>query len=572
MRGFVRALFGIVLWSAVALAQLVPGRYVVELNGAPLGAEVRTKGREALRDQVAAIRSEQARVRALIEQRNGKVLSSLDSLMNALIVKIADADASTLSQLPGVKQVYPVHQYKMELDHALPLHHVPEAWALIGGKDKAGAGVRIAILDTGVSPNHPAFQDPTLKPPPGFPQASKPDNLAFTNNKIIVARSYEDIYQETDPDDAQDRMGHGTETAMCAAGVTNTGPFATITGVAPKAWIGGYKIVPGNTGSASEDVILKAMDDALADGMDVINLSFGSPFEFEEFPDYLPAVAVDRMRQFGVVMVVSAGNSGPALNTMGDFASQASVISVGAVQSDRAFNGSVSIAGAAAIQAFSSSGPVPGPITTTVFDVSSVDPTGLLCSAPLPAGSASGQIALIMRGTCTFEQKVNNAAAGGAVAAIIYVQSGQTPIHASIGSATLPTVLLGNSDGVALMAAVDSNPSTTATVTFDGIAYPEDPRVLASFTSKGPNYDYTIKPDLIAVGTDVYMATQSLDPTGALYSQNGYIVANGTSFSSPLTAGAVAVLRGAHPGLTVDQYRSLIINSATPTHSSRRTD
>jgi minor extracellular serine protease Vpr len=564
MRRFVRAFIGIVFGSAAALAQLVPGRYVVELNGAPLGADVRTNGRDALRDRVAVIRSEQARVRALIEQRNGKVLSSLDSLMNALIVKIPDADASALSALPGVKQVYPVHQYKMDLDHALPLHHVPQAWALIGGKDKAGAGVRIAILDTGVSPNHPAFQDPTLKPPPGFPQASKPDNLAFTNNKIIVARSYEDIYQETVPDDAQDRMGHGTETAMCAAGVTNTGPFATITGVAPKAWIGGYKIVPGNTGDASGDVILKALDDALADGMDVINLSFGAPGAFVEEPDYLPAVAVDRLQQFGVVMVVSAGNLGPNLNTMDNYASQASVISVGAVQSDRLFNGSVSIAGAAPIQAFSSTGPVPGPITTTVFDVSTVDSTGLLCSAPLPAGSASGQIALIMRGTCTFEQKVNNAAAGGAVAAILYLQTGQTPLHPSIGAAMLPTVLLGNSDGLALQSAVDSNPSTTVTVTFDGVPYPEDPSVLASFTSRGPNYDYSIKPDLVAVGTDVYMATQSLDPTGELYSANGYTVASGTSFSSPLTAGAVAVLRGARPGLTVDQYRSLIINSATP--------
>jgi minor extracellular serine protease Vpr len=564
MRGFVRILFGIVLLSVPGLAQLVPGRFVVELSGAPLGAEVRTKGRSALSSRVAAIRAEQGRVRVLIEQRNGKILSSLDSLMNALIVKIAGTDATALSQLAGVKQVYPVYQYKVNLDHALPLHHIPEGWAMIGGKDKAGAGVRIAILDTGVSPNHPAFQDSALKPPPGFPQASKPENLAFTNNKIIVARSYEDIYQEADPDDAQDRMGHGTETAMCAAGVTNTGPYATITGVAPKAWIGGYKIVPGNTGNASGDVILKAMDDALADGMDVINLSFGAPGAFVEGPDYLPAVAVDRMTRFGIVMVVSAGNSGPNLNTMGNYASQASVISVGAAQSDRAFNGSVSIAGGIPIQAFSSSGPAPGPITTTVFDVSSVDSTGLLCSAPLTAGSASGQIALILRGTCTFEQKVNNAIAGGAVAVVVYVQPGQAPIHPSIGAATVPTVLLSNSDGITLKNAAAADASTTVTVTFNGVPYPEDPHVLASFTSKGPNYDYSIKPDLVAVGTDVYMATQSLDPTGELYSQDGYIVANGTSFSSPLTAGAVAVLQGARPGLTVDQYRSLIINSATP--------
>ena len=564
MPRFVRAFIGIILWAAVAFGQVVPNRYVVELAGAPLGAEVRTKGREALKDRVSAIQTEQARVRALIEQRNGQVLSSVDSLMNALIVNIPDSEASALSSLPGVKRVYPVHLYKMQLDHALPIHHVPDAWARIGGKDKAGAGIKIGILDTGVSPNHPAFQDTTLKPPAGFPRASKPDNLAFTNNKIIVARSYEDIYQETDPDDAQDRNGHGTETAMCAAGVTNTGPYATITGVAPKAWIGGYKIVPGNTGNASGDVILKAMDDALADGMDVINLSFGSPFQFENGPDFLPGVAVDRMKQFGVIMVVSAGNSGPTLNTLGDFASQASVISVGAVQSDRAFNGSLSIAGAAPIQAFSSTGPVPAPITSTVFDVSSVDPTGLLCSSPLPAGSATGQIALILRGTCTFEQKVNNAAAGGAVAAIIYVVAGQAPIHISIGAATLPTVLLSNSDGMALQSAVASNPAASVAVTFNGVPYPEDPHLLASFTSRGPDYDYTIKPDLVAVGTDVYMATQTLDPTGQLYSKDGYLVENGTSFASPITAGSVAVLRGARPGLTADQYRSLIINSASP--------
>src|SRR5260370_309540 len=129
MQRFVRAFLGILLWTGIALAQVVPGRYIVELTNAPLGAEVRTKGKEALKDRMAVIQSEQARVKALIEQRNGKVLSSVDSLMNALIVNITDADASALSALPGVKQVFPVHRYKMDLDHALPLHHVPEAWS-----------------------------------------------------------------------------------------------------------------------------------------------------------------------------------------------------------------------------------------------------------------------------------------------------------------------------------------------------------------------------------------------------------------------------------------------------------
>ena len=469
MQPFRLILLAFLFMAAAALAQTVPGRYVVELNGAPMGADARTNTKAALATRVAGIRAEQARVRTLIQQNNGKVLSSVENLMDALLVAIPDANAAALAALPGVKRVYPVHQYKLNLDHALPIHHVPDAWARIGGKDKAGAGVKVAILDTGITPDHAGFQDPTLKMPAGFPLASTPANLALTTNKIIVARSYEDIYQETDPDDARDRNGHGTATAMCAAGVTNTGPYATITGVAPKAWIGGYKIVPGNTGSASDDVILKALDDALADGMDVINFSFGSPFQ-----DSLLDPAFDRLGRYGVTVVVSAGNSGPGLNTMGDPAWLPSVISAGAVQSDRQFLGSVAAAGAM-YQAYPSTGPVPGPITSTVFDVSSADPTGLLCS-PLPAaGMASGQIALVLRGTCTFETKVNNAQAAGAVAVILINNAAGSPGTFTIGAATLPTVMLLNTDGAAFKAAIAAQPGTLVTAVFNGLASTEDP-------------------------------------------------------------------------------------------------
>lgn len=562
MQRFQRIVSIFVFLAVAAFGQVVPGRYVVELTGSPLGAEARTKGKAALASRLAQIHSEQARVTTLVEQNHGKVLSSVESLMNALIVTIPDQSAAALAKIPGVKKVYPVHRYRIDLDHALPIHGVPDAWTFIGGKDKAGAGVKIAMLDTGITPSHPGFQDPTLMPPSGFPQASSTANLALTNNKIIVARSYENIYQETVPDSALDTNGHGTATAMCAAGVTNSGPYATITGVAPKAWIGDYKIVPGNSGNADTDVILKALDDALADGMDVINLSFGSPYQFPDGPDELPAEAADRLAQYGVIMVVAAGNNGPNLNTMGDFASLASVITAGAMQSDRQFLGSVAAAGTT-YQAFPSDGPAPAPLTSTVFDVSTVDPTGLLCS-PLPAGAAAGQIAFVLRGTCTFQQKVTDAQAGGAIAVILYNNVPGSPGSFTIGGANVPTVMLSNADGLTLQAAVDSQPSSAVTVTFNGIATPEDSNVLASFSSRGPNYDYTIKPDLIAVGTDVYTAVQSIDPTGEIYNATGYASLSGTSFSSPLVAGAAAVLVGARPGLSVAEYRSLIINSASP--------
>jgi subtilisin family serine protease len=563
MNHFAKALAALLLLALASTAQVIPDRYILELSEEPLGAAVRTKGKAALSDRLNAILSEQTRVRTAVSAQRGKVVSSMDSLLNALIVTtLPGQDAATLAAIPGVRKVYPVHLMKKALDHALALHQVPTAWRNIGGQDKAGAGIKIGILDTGISPDHPGFQDPALSFPTGFPRASSAKNMALTSTKIIVARSYEDIYELDEPDDARDRDGHGTAVAMCAAGVTNKGPLATITGVAPKAWIGGYKISPLNEGSASDDVIIKAMDDALADGMDVINLSFGSLFQFSTGPDYLPGVAFDRLKNFGVMVIVAAGNAGPGLNSLSDVASQPSVISVGAMRNDRIFGDSV-IVGSETYRAFAGSGPTPtSPVTGAVVDVEQFDPTAFLCS-PLAAGTVTGQITLILRGVCTFEEKLNNAKSGGAIGAIIYTDAARPdPFTPSVGSATLPAVLVSYANGVAIKAAARG--TVTATMPFQQTTYPQDSRQLTDFTSKGPTYEFRIKPDLVAAGGDIYTAAQSVDDQGDIYAKDGYSIVDGTSFASPIVAGAAAVLRSARPGLTVDQYNSLLINGATP--------
>ena len=239
---------------------------------------------------------------------------------------------------------------------------------------------------------------------------------------------------------------------------------------------------------------------------------------------------------------------------------------MGAIQNSRYLAGSVTVGGGKAYLAFP--GSLSGDtvtISAPILDVAKLDPTTLAC-APLAAGSATGQIVLIARGTCSFEMKLNDAQAGGAIGAIIYAAASAPAIFsASAGAATLPLVTVSNSDGLSIKAAVTAATSTpTVTVLFNGVSYPESFNTLGSFSSQGPNFDLTIKPDLSAVGTDVYMATESLDPTGGLYAKSGFTSAAGTSFSAPIVAGAVAVVRGFRPGLTVDQYRSLIINGASP--------
>src|SRR5581483_3529112 len=133
--------------------------YIVELAGSP-AMSVGARG---------AVRNEQSRMRPAIEGMGAKVVSSVDLVANALIVEIADDAAPRLARHPGVRRVTPVPMMRASLDHALPLLKIPDAWAAIGGMSKAGAGMKIGIIDSGISTAHPAFHDDSLSVPAGFP-------------------------------------------------------------------------------------------------------------------------------------------------------------------------------------------------------------------------------------------------------------------------------------------------------------------------------------------------------------------------------------------------------------------
>jgi subtilisin family serine protease len=559
-----RLLLSFVFLGLTAVAQIIPGSYVVELSGPPMGmlARQRSVAAEAV-NRRSAIHLEQSRIQGLIEKQKGRVLSHLDNVMNGLIVDIPEENAAALKSIPGVKRVFPAAKVYPSLDHALPLHSVPQAWSQIGGMSKAGLGVKIGVLDTGITPGHPAFQDSTLTPPAGYPIFSSTANKAVVNNKIIVARDYSTLYQLKVPDSAVDGSGHGTEVADCAAGVPVKGPFTSITGVAPKAFLGIYKVYPldGSVGGSTA-IFAQAFDDALGDGMDVINLSSGlSVSLFASLQNYV----IDQIVQLGVVVVVAGGNTGPFPDTINDPANDASAISVGASQSDREFGGTVVAAGLAPINASSGipyANPNP-PITALLADMSAVDAKNLGCS-PLPPNSLTGRIVVTQSNSCLFETVLNNTAAAGGVAVIFYTGTRNAArFQFDPLSATLPAVYVSNADGVALEGSIAAG-ATMATVTFEGVALPNSPNSLASFSSRGPTEFSGLKPDLSATGTFLYMATETADPKGELYNSTGFIQAQGTSFASPIVAGAAAVLKGARPGLTVDQYRSLLINSATP--------
>ena len=143
---------------------------------------------------------------------------------------------------------------RLNLNRATQLVNAPAAWTALGGVQNAGAGIKIAIIDTGIDQTHPAFQDSSLAMPAGYPICSGSD-CAFTSNKVIVARSYvrlvaagsdpQNPAADSRPDDysPRDRIGHGTAVASCAAGMPTLSPAGlTLTGVAPKAYLGNYKV------------------------------------------------------------------------------------------------------------------------------------------------------------------------------------------------------------------------------------------------------------------------------------------------------------------------------------------
>jgi minor extracellular serine protease Vpr len=581
----------LVFWLPLLAVGADSHRYMVELTGPSVAEHVAAEGKRtgkriALDSDVAKSRrqqlhDEQKQVQTTLEGLGVKVLDRTETVSNTLIVDMPDSLVDQVAALPGVKRVHKARAVKMRIDHALPLHNVPQAWSAVGGMTNAGKGIKIGMIDTGIDITHPGMQDSTLQVPAGFPKVNADSDVAYTNSKVIVARSYAALFNA--PEDtlsAEDVVGHGTGTAMAAAGAPNTGPFGQIVGVAPKAWLGAYKVIGAN-GSGDDSVLIKAIDDAVADGMDVINMSLGlAGAQAPRLSDDLQAQEIQRVVGLGVIVVVAAGNGSNAAflddpNTIASPATAPAAISAGASFNDRAFYpASVTTPGGGLFGAFTDNGPdqtnppPSGPVSGQLFDVSTLDQIGDAC-LPFPKGTMTGMIALILRGTCTFEEKMNDVQGGGAVGALLYSQP-NNDIEISLpngffsaGAATLPAVIIDNKDGVNLKQQLAGNPSLTATLTFSTTSVPANPNGVPGF-SLGPNVDGSIKPDLVAVGTQIYTATETTDPNGAFYDPSGYLEGEaGTSISAPLVAGAAAVVKAFRPGLTVDQYKSLIINTAS---------
>jgi subtilisin family serine protease len=532
-----------VFLAAAAWAQYVPNQYIVEYED----------GAESL-----------GRLEKSFTGRGLNVKARMTRVARAMVVEGAQT-REQLRALPGVKKVHRVRTFKMSLDKAASIHGLEAAWRQVP-RENAGAGVKIGIIDSGIELTHPGFRDNGYSMPEGYPRFSA-GHEAFTNAKVIVARSYANLWARRDSNNTPlDRIGHGTAVAMAAAGIVHESPMGSISGMAPGAYLGVYKVFgsPGLNEGATDAALLQAIEDAVNDGMDIINLSLGTLFAPRPEDDII-VQALERASAAGVIAVVAAGNDGPGFATLSSPATAPNALSVGANENGRVFHSAL-VAGDLRFAATTGSRTAnSGTLNGGLVSISAIDPSELACSL-LPSGSFTGKIVLIQRGSCTFEQKLLYAAFAGASAAVVY--SGPTQpedlFTMSAGRATIPAVMVKYADGLRLKQRLSEAAETPVTLSLALQPFASDEKRLATFSSQGPLPGIALKPDLIAVGGNVLTAAQSNTSSGAVYSSTGYTVINGTSFSSPIVAGTLAVVKQQRPGLTPSQYRSLLIQGSKP--------
>ncbi len=530
-------------------------------------------------------------IKRTVEDVGAEVTGSVCHVLNAVFVKATREQAKQLGQLAGIKRVVQARRFKLMLNTAAEIVDMPAAWNALGGVGNAGAGMRIGIIDTGIDIDHPAFDDSSLVLPPGFPKG-RPEHLAFTSDKVIAARSYVQLLSSQDPtfsraDDEtpRDRVGHGTAVAAIAAGQRVNAPAGVLTGVAPKAFLGNYKIFgsPDINEFSNTNAVIAAIDDAVIDGMDIISISFGAvaqfPYDSEgdtcfEEPGILcdPAAlaAQSAVEDFGVVVIAAAGNAGafgeqqfPTLSSIATPASAPAVTAVGATVNSRQLVQSVRFGGQS-VTAISGTGPKPeSPFAAEGRDAAEVgDPFG--CQA-LPDDSLQGVIAVVARGECDFEYKVANAAAAGAVGVVVTNVDGQDDpfVMVELETTDIPAFMIGASAGQALRQAIGNSPGTVVTLDPTLIARPFASDQVAPFSSRGPSPSNTLKPDLVAPGVFIYTAAQQFDPNGDTFDRTGYLSVDGTSFAAPFVAGAAALVKQRNPGFSAAQVKSALVNSTS---------
>jgi subtilisin family serine protease len=477
-------------------------------------------------------------------------------------------------------------------------------WDRLGGVDDAGEDIVVGVIDSGVWPENPSFSDRTdsrrhgkkgkksygaLRGWHGTCQAGESFPASSCNRKLVGARHYNAAWggdaglkaqRPWEFASARDYNGHGTHTASTAGGnhdVALTGPaaiFGSISGMAPRARISVYKALwstqDGSLASGFLSDIVAAIDQAVADGVDVINLSVeGTQANFFDPTQIAFLIAADA----GIFVAASAGNDGQPL-TVAHPAPWVTTVAAGT--HNRSGLGSVQLGNNATYSgpSFATAvGPAPL-INAAVAGVTGADPNAVrLCftaadnggTPALDPAKVTGKIIVCDRGVSGRTAKSLAVRDAGGVGMIL-VNTGPNSLNADFHF--VPSIHLSHTDGAAVKAYA-ATAGATARINQATVVFNVPAPFRAAFSSQGPSLASgdLIKPDVIAPGQDIVAAVAPPGNGG-----RSFDVYSGTSMSSPHVAGLAALLKNQHPNWSPMMIKSALMTTGTDILDGDNTD
>ena len=563
---------------------------MLQLRGRPAVrvGTTRVEQRSVARDLARA----QQDASAAVKQAGGKVLAGYQYTYNGLRVRTRVSDLPRLAALPQVVAVRPLRTYTIDNANGNEAIGASTAWTDSGA---TGDGVIVAVIDSGIDYTHADFggagttdaydtNDPAVIETGSFPTPKVIAGYDFAGNDYDASSSDPAEYTPNPDADPLDCGGHGSHVSgtIAGAGVNLDGStysgrytsdtvgdgsdFVVAPGIAPEAKLVGLKVF-GCEGST--DLVIDALEwvgaynAAHAVGIDVVNMSLGSPFGVSTDPD---AVASNSLVSSGVVVVASAGNEGDVPYITGAPAVATKAISVAAYDAVPTLPMANIENDGADIPAINMNGypgfPVSGPLKVLTDGPSELK---LGCEAADFAGVSAGDIVVVKRGVCAFVDKGAYAEDAGAAGIIVINRddTGEDELPPFIGydPAYFSIPMLGTANNVAgsadptmddVFIALDG---TDVTITDAAAAASPTYTQIADFSSAGPRWgDSALKPDVAAPGVSVLSVAVGTGTDGANFS--------GTSMAAPMTAGAAALVIQGHRTWTPLEVKAALVNTA----------
>lgn len=442
-----------------------------------------------------------------------------------------------LSQHPEVARIYGLNEYYQHREYSVPAVSAPEVWNLKDdfGQALTGKDTLVGIIDTGIDYWHGDL---------GGGIGKKADGSYY---KVRGGFDFADM--NPIPNDGSLSF-HGTHVAGIVAGIGEAG-IATGSpvgrGVAPEASLMAYKVFSSGRRTTGGDAIAMALEQAVIDGCDVVNLSLGKFFGWTEDP---LSLLCDRASEAGVIVVASAGNDGLRNNNINRFplASPSSGLNVISVaSSDETLKPSFILE----LSNKEKAGSFPGQML--VFSPPLQENNKLSCIMIEGYGleedfkdlEVEGKVVFLKRGGISFKEKTLNAMKAGA-AALIIINNASGLFGGTLGDAGdfIPVMAISKEDGEIISQLLESCPNSQLTFSYAQLA------IMSSFSSQGPSPDYYLKPDMTAPGSAILSSAPN----------DTYAYASGTSMSAPHVAGGAALMKQLHPSWTPAEIKSLLVN------------